>query len=160
VARCARGKGQPRVLFWKVYEARPAKGRRRWRPRHQEGNKRFVARYYTVFNIEQCEGLEYPKPVLPDPEKSGATPIERAEKIVSGYKGPTLETKGSLPCYSPTRDVVEMPARELFFSPEVYTRRCFTKILHVDWPQEAGMLIAQARKPLPRLRSTRLSREE
>jgi antirestriction protein ArdC len=122
-------KGSP-CFFWKVYQGAPGKGCEDGDSGTTEGNKRFVARYYTVFNVEQCEGLEYPKPVLPDPEKSGATPIEKAESIVNGYKGPTLETKGSQPCYAPMRDTVVMPARELFFSPEGYYATLFHEMTH------------------------------
>ena len=93
-------------------------------------SKRFVARYYTVFNVEQCDGLEYPKPVLPDLATSGATPIEKAEKIVSGYHGPTIELKGTQPCYIQVSDTVMMPARERFFSAEAFYSAMFHEMIH------------------------------
>jgi len=117
-------KGSP-CFFWKIYDGKPGKGGEGEGDTTSEGNKRFVARYYTVFNVEQCDGLDYPKPVLPDPTTSGATPIEKAEKIVSGYHGPTMETRGSQPCYIPISDTVVMPARELFFSPEAFYSTMF-----------------------------------
>jgi len=122
-------KGSP-CFFWKIYDGKPGKGGEGEGDTTSEGNKRFVARYYTVFNVEQCDGLDYPKPVLPDPTTSGATPIEKAEKIVSGYHGPAMETRGSQPCYIPISDTIVMPARELFHSPEAFYSTMYHELVH------------------------------
>jgi antirestriction protein ArdC len=63
-------KGVP-IFFWKIYD----------RPDHHEDtgpdteqtSRRFVARYYTVFNVEQCEGIDYPSP---EPTSRNIVPLE------------------------------------------------------------------------------------
>ena len=119
-------KGSP-CFFWKVYDA---DGSDRNEDTTTDGKKRFVARYYTVFNVAQCDGLDFPQPVLPDPTTSGANPIIEAEKIVAGYHGPSIDTKGLRPCYLPLKDTVEMPERNMFFSPEGYYATLFHELVH------------------------------
>jgi antirestriction protein ArdC len=119
-------KGSP-CFFWKVYDAG---GGDRNEDTATDGKKRFVARYYTVFNVAQCDGLEFPQPALPDPTTSGANPIAEAERIVAGYHGPSIETKGLRPCYLPLTDTVEMPERNMFFSPEGYYATLFHECVH------------------------------
>jgi antirestriction protein ArdC len=50
------------VFFWKVYDR--AEQDSDAGPDSEQTSRRFVARYYTVFNVEQCDGLEYPSRVL------------------------------------------------------------------------------------------------
>jgi antirestriction protein ArdC len=49
-----RGEKATPVVFWKVTE---------YATEDEETRKGFVLRYYNVFNVEQCEGIEYPQPV-------------------------------------------------------------------------------------------------
>ncbi len=106
-------KGSP-CFFWKIYECSET-NENHAADQEEEDSARgrfaaryFVARYYTVFNAEQTEGLDYPKPALPDPAASGTNPIATAEQIVAGYRGPTIETKGLRPCYLPLTDTIKM----------------------------------------------------
>ena len=79
------------VLFWKKYEVDDKETR--------EKKEVLVARYYRVFNCEQCDGIKPPDAVEFVPTKFQA--IEAAEKIVKGYAdGPAVEyggTPGVLP---------------------------------------------------------------
>ena len=120
-------KGCP-CFFWKVYRGNA--GASDSEGVDSDDNKRFVARYYTVFNVGQCDGLDYPSPIVPDPATSGVTPIEKAEQIVSGYQGPALETSGLQPRYVPPTDTVVMPSREMFFNPEGYYAALFHELIH------------------------------
>jgi antirestriction protein ArdC len=43
-------------------------------PDTEQANRRFVARYYTVFNVEQCEGIDYPSS---EPVSRDIRPLER-----------------------------------------------------------------------------------
>ena len=62
-------KGCP-VVFWKTWQVE----------RTENGEKtaqtRFVLRYYTVFNVAQCDGIDYPKPETAEREHN---PIQSAE---------------------------------------------------------------------------------
>ncbi|HEX5033178.1 MAG TPA: zincin-like metallopeptidase domain-containing protein [bacterium] len=89
-----------------------------------------MARYYTVFNADQCEGIEAK---IPKPAWEGKTfnPIAEAEKIVAGFQAkPTIKEGGSRACYSPSRDTVTMPPREAFDSPAEYYSTLFHELTH------------------------------
>ncbi len=128
-------KGSP-CFFWKIYECsetnedHAADQEEEDSARGRFAARYFVARYYTVFNAEQTEGLDYPRPALPDPAACGANPIATAEQIVAGYRGPTIETKGLRPCYLPLTDTVQMPERRMFFTPEGYYATLFHELAH------------------------------
>lgn len=113
------------VVFWKVYDNKPgeqytADGKRK--------PKRFVLRYYTVFNVSQCDGIEAPV----ENEVRPFTPLEAAERIVTKYigKGPRVEHGGDRAAYMPGADVIHMPPREAFHSPEAYYSTRFHEMVH------------------------------
>jgi antirestriction protein ArdC len=84
-------------------------------------------RYYTVFNAEQCDGLELP-PALARPPFE---PIERCDAVVAGMpRPPAIRHGGSMACYSPSQDVVSMPAREAFTVREAYYNVLFHELGH------------------------------
>lgn len=118
-------KGTP-VFFWKVYDraaddAEPG-------PDGEETSRRFVARYYTAFNVEQCEGIEYPKP---ERTVRDIPALEACERIVAGYRGaPEIRHGGVVASYSPIGDVVRMPERGTFHSAEGYYATLFHELAH------------------------------
>src|SRR6266542_3510547 len=61
------------AVFWKRWEVKDET--------KPEG-KRFLPllRYYRVFNVEQCEGIDYPKP---EPRTIAFNPITQCERIVA-----------------------------------------------------------------------------
>ena len=118
-------KGAP-VFFWKVYERSNEESD--VGPNTEASSRRFVARYYTVFNVEQCEGIEYPKPDRPTRDNQ---PIECCDRIVAGYpSGPEIRHGSQVACYSPIGDVVRMPERNAFHSPEAYYSTLFHELTH------------------------------
>ncbi|HUV84108.1 MAG TPA: zincin-like metallopeptidase domain-containing protein [Methanosarcinales archaeon] len=85
-------------------------------------------RYYTVFNLEQTEGIEYSNPEIPDRE---FTPIEAAEKVVEAWEAkPVIEHMGNRACYSPSKDIVTMPPKESFISDTGYYATLFHELSH------------------------------
>lgn len=92
-----------------------------------------VLRYYSVFNIAQCEGIdEYlPSEHLTNPLVL-FNPIESCEKIVANYRmnGPEIEHGMTRAAYSPSRDKVILPQREAFYSPEEYYTTLFHELGH------------------------------
>lgn len=146
-------KGTP-VFFWKVYD-KTAEGTDG--PDSEKTERRFVGRYYTVFNADQCEGLEKHLPTVePRPEFS---PIEAAEAIVAGFKGPAIRHGGDRAYYSPIGDVVQMPNREAFESPEGYYETMFHELTHSTGHESRLGRFDNTRAPAP-FGSEDYSREE
>lgn len=107
-------KGSP-IVFWKVYDD------------EEQDERRFVLRYFTVFNVEQCEGI-----VAPEPARGKAgDPIAACEAILSGYaNGPTIQHWEPSAYYAPSSDTINMPRRELFEGPEAYYATMFHEMTH------------------------------
>jgi antirestriction protein ArdC len=111
-------RGTP-VIFWKVYGKETEDG-------GADKDRRFVLRYFTAFNVAQCEGIEAP-PAISRP----FNPIEECERIVSGFEGrPSIEHGGSLAFYAPSSDRIQIPARETFSSAPEYYSTLFHELVH------------------------------
>lgn len=77
-----------------------------------------MMRYYTVFNVEQCDGIEGIPVVEPLPPFDS---IERAESVLGSMPSrPMLRHGGDRAYYSPTLDYVQMPQPQSFDRPESY----------------------------------------
>jgi antirestriction protein ArdC len=100
-----RGEHGTKIVFWKFdsYETETADG-------ETEERKSAFLRYYTVFNLEQTEGL---KALLTLPP---AFRIESAEEIVKRMPNPPTSEQDAQAAYIPSRDVVTMPSRMAFES--------------------------------------------
>jgi antirestriction protein ArdC len=111
-------RGTP-VIFWKVFDD---DGEKFSRPP--------ILRYYTVFNAEQCDGIEVPKSE-DDGESLTFEPIEACEQIVRGYATcPPIEHGGDKASYNPNFDRINMPPREHFSSEEEYYATLFHEMAH------------------------------
>jgi antirestriction protein ArdC len=92
-----------------------------------ETQQYLVLRYFTVFNLEQCDGIEAPASE-PLPERD---PIEACEEIVTGYvPGPDIRHGGNSAYYSPALDFVQMPQRGQFDTSEHYYGTLFHELAH------------------------------
>jgi antirestriction protein ArdC len=134
-------------------------------------------RYYTVFNVEQCDGLE---DKLPKTEEREATEEEKeqvksealneADNIVESMpKRPEILHGGSRACYKPHYDVVKMPEPTTFKDLEHYYSTLFHELVHATGHKLPSVLPTTRRKNwLPRwarrssavtwgLRTTRLT---
>jgi antirestriction protein ArdC len=110
--------GSP-CIFWKFRDAKEDDA--------AEDRPAPILRYYTVFNLSQCEGIADPDPV----EAFPVDPIPAAEGIVTGYTGaPPVTHKGGRACYSPMIDTVSMPARESFPNQAEYYSTLFHEFGH------------------------------
>lgn len=110
-------KGCP-VIFWKVGEEEDESGKRA---------KSFLLRYYTVFNVMQCEGIEIPK--LETPKK--VEPIAACEEVISSFfMPPRIEFGGNRAFYSPAEDRVVVPCREQFSTVEEFYSTIFHELAH------------------------------
>lgn len=84
---------------------------------------------YTVFNVEQCDGINYPE--IKEVEKLQFEPIEKAEKIISCYKDkPKIVFGGNRACYSSLKDLIKLPEKGNFFSIEEFYATYFHELVH------------------------------
>ena len=109
------------VIFWK------------WLDIAKEGENKSetvpMLRYYTVFNVEQCDGIELPKEE--NSEKQEFSPIESCERLVAGYpQAPSINHGKDQAFYVPSTDTINMPHRELFITPEGYYSTLFHEMTH------------------------------
>ena len=114
-----RGEHGTKIVFWKcnTRETESADG-------EIEERKSAFLRYYTVFNLEQTEGL---KALLRLPP---AFPIESAEEIVKGMPNAPAFEQDSRAAYIPSRDTVTMPSRAAFDSQAEYYSTLFHELTH------------------------------
>ncbi len=87
------------VIFWK------------WLDRKTDGEPTTrrvpLLRYYTVFNVAQCEGVEAPAIDVPKREHE---PLQAAEALVGAMPSPPGIVRGYVgAAYSPRTDIVRMP---------------------------------------------------
>jgi antirestriction protein ArdC len=109
------------VVFWTTLDKKEKDAKT-----GQEKNKKmFILRYYSVFNIEQCEGLK-----TPDMKVIDFVPVERAEEIVTNYPGKPEIKAAADAHYVPSTDVLGMPKRETFKSVEMYYSVLFHELVH------------------------------
>lgn len=93
----------------------------------------FVLCHYTVFNVEQCDGLTLPEisqpAIAPEIDKD-----EVCESIVTGWESrPALHLNSPNECrayYRPSTDSVHVPARSRFVDAPHYYSTLFHELVH------------------------------
>ena len=84
-----------------------------------KNRRRFLLRYYRLFNLEQCELPQSVIDKLPKIDTHQHDSIEAVEKIIAGMPNPPeIVRGGSKAFYSPLTDRITLPPRELFISAE------------------------------------------
>src|SRR6266480_1061064 len=106
-------KGLP-VVFWQFIE-------------DEETKEKFpFLRYYTVFNVSQCDGIPVPVVALRQ-----FNPLEECENIVSGMPNPPrIEFGGNRAFYVPSRDLITIPTRDRFTDGEEFYATMFHEMAH------------------------------
>jgi antirestriction protein ArdC len=111
-------RGTP-VVFYKVTEKEQTDGTTK---------KGFVLRYFTVFNLQQTEGVPIE---MPAKENRAINPIAACEKVVDGYANPpSIVHGGDRAAYSPSMDRIQIPSRERFSSSEEFYSTIFHELAH------------------------------
>jgi antirestriction protein ArdC len=114
------GEHGSKVVFWKIHEYRKENSE----TGETENYKSILLRYYSVFNLEQCEGIKSPEPAMV------ISPIEQCESIVRSMPNPPGFARDSQACYRPSIDTVGMPAISAFHSSEEYYSTLFHELTH------------------------------
>jgi antirestriction protein ArdC len=122
--RIRRGEKSSPVIFWNICDEQETTA--------QDGAKAtsrpFLLRYYSVFNFSQAEGIDIPASLLQETRTND--PIETCEQIVTNMPVPPVFEQSDKAWYSPSKDVVGMPARGLFHSSEEYYATVFHELAH------------------------------
>lgn len=125
-------KGTP-IVFW--YVAQPDKARkgdkkpaavRKGKKKAADDDKpvRMWARYYTVFNVDQCDNLNLPK--QPTHTFCG---FEQCDRIIADT-GAQIKHGGAKAAYSPTHDRIRMPTPASFDTSASYYATLLHELCH------------------------------
>ncbi len=122
--RIRKGEKSSPIIFWNVGDEREATTE----DGANKTSRPFLLRYYSVFNLSQTEGIDILASLLQ--ETHANNPIETCEQIVTNMPDPPAFEQSDKAWYSPSNDVVGMPARGLFQSSEEYYATEFHELAH------------------------------
>ncbi|HEY1601467.1 MAG TPA: zincin-like metallopeptidase domain-containing protein [Pirellulales bacterium] len=112
------------IVFWSINETADEETRL--------PKRRFVLRYYTVFNVEQCDGLPARVTNRDMPPALDFRPLEVCERVLAGLPADhaTMKHVGNQACYVPSLDEIRMPKPDRFCSAEDYYSVLFHELTH------------------------------
>lgn len=113
-----RGEHGIRVIFWKL----------RTETDDEDEKRPPILRTYTVFNLEQCEGITAPSSL---PERVAAL-----DSIATNMPAPPLITNGAAASYNDATDTVTLPALCSFETAEGYYATLFHELVHATGHRE------------------------
>ncbi|MEP7128044.1 MAG: ArdC-like ssDNA-binding domain-containing protein [Chitinophagales bacterium] len=133
------------IVFWKRFPTKEL---------DEAGNPKqaMVLRVYTVFNVEQADGLVLPAPDV-DAEPVDHDPIAECEAAIAPYLADLASVRrdGTRAFYVPATDALTVPPLNAHESPEEFYSTMFHEIAHstghtsrLDRPTFAGHTTAQA----------------
>ena len=99
-----------------------------------------VLKYYPVFHIDDCEGIES-KIKVEESTGPKISPIESAEKVLNGYveREKDLQFRNNIPTdrayYSPTLDLISVPMLTQYEIAEEYYSTTFHEAVHSTMPE-------------------------
>ena len=106
------------VVFWKIEDLNQSGDNEE---NDESNGRRFLLRYYRIFNLEQCDMPQSVVEKLPKVETHELVPISACGEIIGCMpNAPEIQHAGSKAFYSALTDRVTLPAPELFTSAEEY----------------------------------------
>lgn len=118
------------VVFWKIDDVKQSTEGLN----NEETGKtrrRFLLRFYRVWNVEQCELPQVVLDKLPKIETHEYDPIEAAERIIADMPNrPEIQYTGAKAFYSSLTDRITLPPRELFTSAEEFYATALHETVH------------------------------
>jgi antirestriction protein ArdC len=119
-------KGHP-VVYWGQMDKKDEQGIETPAEESKPQKKRFL-RYYTVFNVAQCENI--PDGYVPMTTKIVGS-IESCETIVANMpQRPEIKHKEQSAYYNPLQDFINMPKKNTFGTAEAYYVTLFHELVH------------------------------
>jgi antirestriction protein ArdC len=119
------------VVFWKVDDAKRSTEELDNKETDGKTRRRFLLRYYRLFNLEQCELPQTVLDKLPKTEAHEHDPIETAERIIADMPNrPEIQYTGSKAFYSSLTDRITLPPRELFTNAEEFYATALHEAVH------------------------------
>jgi len=119
-----KGEKGHRVILWKPISRTRA---------DEQGNdvdeKFLVMREFVVFNAEQTTGLEKFRVGFSKPTGNPAGHYEEADRVIAETRA-EIEYGGNLPAYRLHDDVIQMPFRHQFDSPEAFYETLLHELVH------------------------------
>lgn len=122
--RIRKGEKSSPVIFWNIGDERETTAQ----DGAKETSRPLLLRYYSVFNLSQAEGIDIPASLLQETRTNN--PIETCEQLTTNMPNPPAFEQSDKAWYSPSNDVVGMPARGLFHSSEEYYATEFHELAH------------------------------
>lgn len=121
-----KGEKSTMVVFWKVFVPKEYAANPDACPPEE---KRWMLRYYRVFNVAQVDGL--PAQSIPEIVENDHSPIDACEEIVANMpKCPRISTGANRASYTPAFDRVMIPALGSFDTAEAYHSTLFHELTH------------------------------
>ena len=112
-------------IFWKMYQVDEKNARRA----EDVGKTIPFLKHYTVFNLEQTEGIDCPEDGIA--ETWDHDPIEEAEAIQLAMPNrPHVDFEGNRPFYRPSTDTVTVPRIERYENVNEYYSTLFHELAH------------------------------
>lgn len=117
-----KGQHGTQIIRWVQIDAKDSK----------TGKSYGFLKYFTVFNVEQCEGFEDKIPApIPVEDRKPFSAIDTADAILAGMENPpTLSHGGNRAYYMPANDSVQLPNQEDFIAAENYYSTAFHEFAH------------------------------
>lgn len=121
------------VIFWRWVDRKGGETEAEGASNGRRGPQRDrlpVLRYYSVFSLDQTEGIDPSK--VPAADTLAVAPVPTAEEIVAGFpEPPTIEHRAQPRAfYRPAMDSVTMPPRSAFGRAEGYYSTLFHELTH------------------------------
>lgn len=93
------------------------------------GKKFMVPKIYTVFNVDQTEGIAINE--ITPINRTIVEKLEICEYLVYHMKDrPMIHIRGDEPCYNISKDIIEMPEINIFNGSEYYYQTLFHELAH------------------------------
>lgn len=140
-------KGTP-IVFWNWIESDQ---------KSSDGKPKKIPflRYFTVFNVAQCDGLELDDET--EPETIAHDPIPAAQSVID-RTGASVHHGGFRAYYEPTADRITLPEMNAFETPEAYYQTAFHELGH--WTGHKSRLDREGISSLAAFGSAVYSKEE
>lgn len=114
------------VFFWRIQRSEISTDKSEGE--QQKARSNIFYKTFQLYNIEQCEGLEYK---IPSYVKHAFSPIKACETIVKNMPMcPIVEEKFPGAYYMPIFDLINMPPKILFEKTAEYYATLFHEIVH------------------------------